>query len=162
MTGVPAGRILEFSLMAPTPTLNELLRLKHWQRLERKLALSTEIRIALGQSLPAAPFARAHVRIERYSRGTPDEDGLIGGCKDLIDVLLPQGELRQQRRKATVAVPGHKNPVLVEKVRYHVPHPGGLGIISDDRPSCLTRDVIAIRVNRAGDQRTTVRITELV
>lgn len=70
------------------------------------------------------PLARARLLIERRNCGAnPDTDGLIGGCKGLIDVLLPMHEKRR---------------------------PYGLGLILDDNDNdkCLVLEVRALRVPR--------------
>ncbi len=107
-----------------TDTLNVSLR-KHWRaRGQATRALAWEIRAAVGRrGLPCEPLPRAHVLIERLSSGNaPDTDGLIGGCKGLIDCLLPFHETRR---------------------RY------GLGFVQDDNPACMLIEVRAARVKPA-------------
>lgn len=120
-----------FRLAKPTPLLNVTYR-QHWRvRRKHQVALAWECRAALAGQMPAAPFERAHIRIVRCSSGTPDDDNLVGGTKGLVDVLC--------------------SPTR---------HPLGIGLIFDDDPSRLTREVVAWRVPRA-DQCTIVTVTEL-
>lgn len=108
---------------AITPTLNVSLR-QHWhQRGKKTREMAWAIRVALGrQRAPATPYRRARVVIERRAGGIPDADGLIGGCKGLIDCLMP----------------------FVEKKREY-----GLGFILDDGPAHLVLEVRALRVKKA-------------
>lgn len=94
--------------------------------------MAWEVKVALGTQRVAAPFARAKVTIERRSVGTPDQDGLVGGCKDLIDALLPASKI----------------------------HPCGLGIIRDDNPACMDLVVRGLKVRRT-EQCTVVVVEEL-
>lgn len=107
-----------------TPTLNVSLR-QHWgKRQQGTRAMAWAIRVAHDGALPAVPFERAHVRIERRQPGNtlPDHDGLVGGCKGLIDCLLP---FHEKRRKF------------------------GLGFVLDDSPKHMRLDIAAARVPRA-------------
>lgn len=128
-------RVVRFELPAPTPLLNVTLR-QHWSaRRGKGLAMAWAVKVALGTQRPAAPFARASLRIERYSVGLPDYDGMVGGFKALIDCLLPWHERRR---------------------------PYGLGVIADDNPSVLVSDYPPpCQVRRRADQRTVVVIQEL-
>lgn len=143
------GRVITFELARPTLTLNQLLALKRqgdWAVSNHKKALAWEIKLACVGKLPSAPFERARLTIERLSRGTPDDDGLWGGLKLLIDCLLPQGDPRPAKR-------GSRKMVF--------PHPFGLGIVADDCPRVLTTKPVAIRVRSAAEQKTKVTIEEL-
>lgn len=108
-----------------TPTLNRTLR-QHWrQRANGTRALAWAVRAAVGrEGLPPEPYQRARLVIERhFALGPePDRDGLIGGCKGLIDCLLA---MHPKRR------------------------PFGLGFIHDDNPACLELEVRAVRVPKA-------------
>ena len=107
-----------------TPTLNVVLR-RHWsRRLKDTRALAWLVRSAWRGALPVAPIARAHVLIVRRSAlgPLPDQDGLIGGAKGLIDVLQPMDEKRR---------------------------PYGLGIIAGDDQARITLEVRAERVPKA-------------
>lgn len=82
-----------------SPSLNTLLR-KHWGRDRRvKQKWHWLIYQALGLSgayrrmRTRTPFARAHVKITRYSPRRLDEDNAIGGSKHLIDALKSCGVL---------------------------------------------------------------------
>ncbi len=135
-------RIIRFTLPKPTPTLNQLQRRHFHARSNDKKKLSWEIRCALGVSRPAAPFARAHVLIERFSTGTPDRDNLFGGVKDLVDCLLDQG-IRMVNGL----------PVAL--------HPTGLGLILDDSPKHMMLEVFSRSPGRGMTARTVVTITEM-
>lgn len=124
MTALPGSGYRLWLAGAVTPTLNVALR-QHWRkRGQSTRALAWAVRAAVGAAgLPAAPILRARVAIERHSAGTaPDHDGLVGGCKGLIDCLLPFHEKRR---------------------------PYGLGFITDDSPQHLELVVHAKRVRRA-------------
>lgn len=138
------GRTIAFELAKPTLLLNQVLRM-HWSKRSRyQRALSWSVRMAIGSQVPATPFLRARLRIERHSVGLPDEDGAIGGYKSLIDCLLPPGK-----------------PFL-RKMKWVLPHPCGLSIIADDNPGCLVADYPPpVRVGSKRDQKTVVLITEL-
>lgn len=81
---------------------------------------------------PTEPLAYARVDIARYSRGTPDYDGLVGGCKALLDVLQPASKR----------------------------HPHGLGIIADDSMKHIITRYTAHPLG-GGVARTVVVVTEL-
>lgn len=126
-------RSIQFTLPRPSPLLNRALR-THWQARRRKLrTLAWEVKCLLTGRLPASPFMRAKLRIERYSIGTPDFDGVVGGCKPLIDCLL-----------------------VASKV-----HPCSLGIIADDGPEHLKLEVVPVKVATKAEQKTIVIIEEL-
>ena len=95
--------------------------------------MAWEVKAALGAQRVAVPMNRARVTIERWSIGTPDMDGLVGGTKDLIDALLP-----------------------VSKT-----HPCGLGIIHDDAPAHMDLIVRGVRVSKRSEQCTVVVVEEL-
>lgn len=118
------------------PTLNRMLR-QHWSRRRTEgFRVAWLVRAALaesGQALPAQPLARARVMIERAAPGhAVDPDGLVGGCKGLLDVLQP-------------ATP---------KRRY------GLGLIQDDSPRHIDLIVSQRSVPRE-EAGTTITIAEL-
>ncbi|CAH2606211.1 conserved protein of unknown function (plasmid) [Rhodovastum atsumiense] len=126
-----------------TPSLNVAMR-RHWAtRGEKKCSLAGRIALQLIGKRPAKPFARARLTIERYSTGSPDEENLWGGTKDLVDCLLEPG------------VPYFANGKPI------VRHPNGLGIIADDAPQVLQRKLVPVRVRRGGDQKTVLLIEEL-
>ncbi|MCG4256903.1 hypothetical protein K6W27_07445 [Acetobacter senegalensis] len=91
------------------------------------------------------PFLKAHVTIERYSCGTPDHDGVVGGAKFLIDTLTTP-------RLLNVRKPG---------ARQRVKNKRGLGFIVDDGPDYATFDIRAVK-SRLCDQKTVVTITEIL
>lgn len=109
-------RLLEGSMPIRTPTINELLRM-HWRvrgRLQRRVA--TELFLALPRWRPAQPWARARVRIERYSPQQPDADALPGTAKLILDALQPPSKR----------------------------HPYGLGLIAGDRAGELEVEVVHV------------------
>ena len=117
------------------PTLNATLR-QHWSRRRRgTLAMAWAVRAAMGRRRPPPmPHRRAVVEIERRTVGRqPDHDGLVGGAKGLIDVLLPATERR----------------------------PYGLGLIEDDNPGCVDLVVRSRRVGTRAETGTLVVITPL-
>ncbi|MDL2169578.1 hypothetical protein [Asaia sp. HumB] len=94
---------------------------------------------------PPEPFSKAHVVIERYSVGSPDNDGLQGGAKFLIDSLTTPRLLNQKKADAKRVVRNKR----------------GLGFIVDDAPQHAKIEVIGIKCKRA-EQRTVVTIREVV
>lgn len=114
-------------------TANQWQRM-HWSKRRKfQQALAWEVRILLKGRIPAAPLRRARMTITRYSRGVPDHDGLVGGCKPLLDVLQPQS-----RR-----------------------HKVGLGVIVDDAPGCLTVTYVSAKPARGEAPRTEITIEPL-
>lgn len=132
---------LTFSLPAPYPTLNKTLRM-HWAALNKmKRAMRGTIIASLGgpDKLPKEPFKHAHIRIERWSTGAPDDDNIHGGgAKQMIDCLT--------------------TPKLCAN-RY-VRNKYGLGIIVDDSPAHITTEYHAVKCRR-DEQKTLVTITDL-
>ena len=119
-----------------TPLLNKVLR-AHWRKRQAGTrALAWEVRAAIGRrGLPAVPIARARVRIVRRSAlgPLPDQDGMIGGAKGLIDTLQPMDAKRR---------------------------PYGLGLIAGDDQNCIVLEAEAVRVPKA-DVGTLIIITPL-
>ena len=129
---IPSGPI-EFTLSAPYKLLNPLLRM-HWaSRRNYAAAVSSEIAIRAAEHEGRPPMSRARVTIERHSVQEPDEDGLIGGAKLVIDALLVRSKT----------------------------HPLGNGFLLDDRPACMELIVRHVKAKRA-EQRTTVLIEPLI
>lgn len=122
-----------------TPTLNVTLR-QHWRdRAKAARAMAWHVRVALDrQPRPAAPLQHALVSIERYSRRLPDYDGMVGGAKALIDILLHPGEPRLVKGKMVLL------------------HPLGLGLIADDSPAHMRLTCKSL----LGAPRTVVTIEE--
>lgn len=130
-----AGRVIRLDVPRLAPTLNTTIRMSWADRMRLRREWAWELRAALGrQPRPAEPFQRALVVIERYALQTPDRDGLIGGCKALIDCLLAPSKR----------------------------HPTGLGLVQDDKPEVMQLEVHAIRVPHRAEQRTVITITELL
>jgi hypothetical protein len=137
------GRELRFELPYETPTLNETQRMNYHKLGQRKKRFAWDIKILTMGLRPPTPFALAHVRIERHGRGVPDYDGLVGGLKILIDCLIPEGEPFKRGGK------------------FVFPHPGGLGIIADDKPAVLRLEPIAVKIKRTEKTKTIVIIKEI-
>ena len=81
-------REIVFEIPDRTPMMNEYDRM-HWSK-KRQLTkdYAWMIKKAIGAKKPE-PFKHCLLFIERYSHGNQkmDWDGLIGGCKSLIDAL---------------------------------------------------------------------------
>lgn len=126
---VEAGPI-QFTLKEPFRLLNVLLRM-HWRaRANYNRKIAAEAGKLTAHRLGAPPLERARVLIERYSVQEPDQDGLVGGAKPVIDALL----VRSSK------------------------HPHGLGFIVDDSPTHLTLDVRHVKALTLKGQGTLVRI----
>lgn len=128
---VPAGGYVLVLEGYATPLLNVTLR-QHWsRRLRGTRALAWLIRAAVHGAPPARPLPRAAVEIVRWSIGTPDQDGLVGGCKSLLDCLQPMDPKRR---------------------------PYGLGFIEADDPAHLQLEVRAAKARTRAEIRTVVTI----
>jgi hypothetical protein len=86
-----------------TPSLNEIISWKtsgrHWRYAKLKKILLSQ---ADGQRVAArAPAATGHrsVVITRHSPRELDPDGLVGGCKALLDALVRSGWLVDDKAK---------------------------------------------------------------
>lgn len=144
--GLPTGREVRFTLPYPSPLLNVTQR-THWSKLGRmKKRMAWDVKVLTHGARPPAPFARAHVRIERHSSGTPDYDGLVGGLKLLIDCLLPEGAPYRSKQTG----------------RLVFPHSGGLGIIADDNPAVMRLEPVAVKTRRGAPKKTVVIIREVL
>ncbi|MCQ8240547.1 hypothetical protein [Rhizosaccharibacter radicis] len=136
---------ITFTLSAPFPLLNQLLRMHHTARKRAKRRLMHEIADLTRGARPAQPFQQAHVLIERHSAGRPDTDGLYAGAKDLIDCLTTPALLRARR-------PGGRDGVR---------NAMGLGFVVDDGPQHMVLEVRHVPAPR-DRQRTVVTIEEIV
>ena len=149
-TGEPVitgADVIRFQLDRPTPLLNTTLRL-HWRARSRESRLlAGHVRLATHGQRPPEPWPRARVRIERRSLGVPDHDGMVGGCKALIDTLVAPGAPYAVTRNG--------------RSRWTSPHPYGLGIIRDDNPDCLVLEAVAVRVAKRAEQCTLVEVVKL-
>jgi len=108
------GWELAYSMRLPEPTvlLNKWQRMHYWRRSGYKGRLQWLVREAHGV-VPSQPLARCAIHVTRGNpKPFPDEDGLIGGLKPLIDVLSG----------------------FHPKVNPH-----GLGFILNDATTCLER-----------------------
>lgn len=108
--------IYDFTIPVRVPTLNVLMRM-HWRKRTKHLRQIAWYVVALAGKAPSAPFAKAHVVIERESTQEPDPDGLSTAAKAILDVLQPCSKK----------------------------HPCGLGFIANDSAECLTLEVRHIR-----------------
>ena len=124
-------RFVQFTLAKPVKLLNETLRM-HWSA-RRRYAKALSAEIAKAQPGILYPMQRASVEVVRYSVQEPDFDGLVGGCKGLIDCLL----VRSDR------------------------HPHGLGFIVDDSPEHLEFTARHERAATRKEQGTTVTIRRI-
>ena len=118
------------------PTLNVSLR-KHWaKRAQANREVAWLLRAAVGRrGLPVKPLPRARLVIECRRAGVmPDQDGLVGGCKGLIDCLQPFHE---------------------KKRKY------GVGFIEGDDPARLDLHVRGVRVAKRTEQGTLIIIEPL-
>lgn len=127
----------DYSIELPgylTPALNSML-VRHWSKNRKeKLALAWRVRVAWNRPLPIAPLPIALVKIERRSIRWVDDDGMVGGCKGLLDILQPCDPKRR---------------------------PYGLGFIQDDSSRHIRLHARPVKVPRKVDQGTTVRIWAL-
>jgi len=136
-------RTVFFRLARPLPTWNTVMRTgSSLSMVQRKMVQRKELNklakevwgaiLEKGQRLGGhPPFARAKIRIVRYSLGEPDPEGV--SAKFLLDVLQPQSGR----------------------------HPYGLGIIADDTAACLGpagAELICVRVAHKSEQCTMVTI----
>jgi hypothetical protein len=138
------GRVVQFTLPAPTPLLNRTIGKNYHAAKAAKRKMAFAILAACDNRRPAEPFQRAHIRVERHSIGTPDYDGLVGGMKSLLDCLTLPGKPRFQGSKVVVS------------------HPYGLGFIVDDAPTFITLEPVAVRARKRVDQKTVVIIREII
>lgn len=128
---LPQLDLVQFTLAKPVKLLNETIRM-HWRersRYSKKLAAE----IAATHPGIGEPMAKARVEIVRYSVREPDQDGLMGGVKQLVDCLL----VRSTR------------------------HPHGLGYIVDDSPAHLVLEARHEKAPTLKAQGTTVTITRI-
>lgn len=131
-------RTVSFTLPEPTPLLNVLMRKHYRVRSQNKRRTAAFIAGEIAGKMPAKPFEKARVTITRYSSGTPDDDGLKGGVKDLLDCLT--------------------TPKLLAGGK--VKNKFGVGLIVDDSPAHCLLGVSGVKCKRA-DQRTEVLIEEI-
>jgi len=136
---------ITFTLPQPFPLLNHSIGQSRFVLTGMRRKMVRSVAQAALHLRPAAPFVKASVRIERYSTGTPDRDGLFGGAKFLVDALTTP-------RPLNVRTPG---------ARPRVKNKRGLGFVVDDSPECILLEVVSVKSRRA-DQRTVVTITEVV
>lgn len=144
-----SGRIVRFELAPAAPggpnpvlLLNQILKLRSAggrvrgkPYMRHRSTLCGLVKLATQGQRPAAPFARARIRVERHCSVLPDHDGLIGGLKPLIDVL---------------------------RAMHPQTNPNGLDIIADDKPELLQLDAVAVKVRRSDPQKTVVLIEEVL
>ncbi|ETC99711.1 hypothetical protein P792_00495 [Asaia sp. SF2.1] len=136
---------MTFTLPKPFPLLNHSIGQSRFALTGMRRKMARSVAMASAGQRPPEPFSRAHVLIERYSVGTPDNDGLQGGAKFLIDSLTTPRLLDQKKPNA----------------RRVVRNKRGLGFIIDDAPQYAEIEVIGVKCKRA-EQRTVVTIREVV
>lgn len=126
--------MIEFTLNAPTPSLNQTLKMHPQVKRRHRANWAWEIAGSVLGSRPREPWQRARVTIWRHSVGTLDEDNAIGGAKGLLDVLKPMHPTR---------------------------NPCGLGIIADDSPAHLELVVHQVKETERTGHKTVVRVEEI-
>lgn len=110
-TAVVDGPIV-IDLPIRTVLFNEYVRM-HWARRRKYCRQLAVLMHEHASRRPAAPLQRCRVTVERFSPKEPDDDGLVGSLKSLLDALQPCS-----RR-----------------------HPYGLGFIADDSPACIGKPI---------------------
>lgn len=126
--------MIEFTLAAPTPSLNQTLKMHPQVKKRQRTGWAWEIAGTLLGRRPAQPLARARLTIWRHSVGTLDQDNAVGGAKGLVDVLKPM---------------------------HPTQNPCGLGIIADDSPEHLELVVHQVKETKRTGHRTVVRVEEI-
>lgn len=132
-------RTVAFTLPEPTPLLNVLMRKHYRVRSQNKRRTAAFIVCEIAGKKPPVPFKKARVTITRYSRGVPDDDGLKGGVKDLLDCLT--------------------TPKLLAGGK--IKNKFGVGLIVDDSPAHCLLVVSGVKCKRA-EQRTEVLVEEML
>lgn len=131
------GREVTFTLPEPSILLNVWQR-KHWaerKKYHERLCLLIRSALAAESFKSSVPFQMCRIEVDRFSAGTADWDGVMGGLKPLFDCLVKRTD---------------KNPL-------------GLGVIEDDNPSVITTCPI-IRQHKSTRKAasTVVTITEIL
>ena len=135
---------ITFALHAPFPLLNKQLRMHYRTRKNRQRQLMHEIAEQTRGRRPVQPVPFALIRVERYSVGTPDLDGLYGGVKALLDCLTTP---RATKPRTVFGKASVRNPM-------------GLSFVVDDDPAHILLEVVHVKATRAL-QRTVVTIEEV-
>lgn len=114
--------------------LGQLQRMHFAQRTREQRLIAWLVKSALLQQgiRVERPYEKARVTVRRYSTQEPDEENLSASCKLLMDVLQPLSKR----------------------------HPCGLGIILNDSPAHLERDVRHVHCGR-GLHQTDITIERL-
>lgn len=77
---------IEITIPEATPLASQLLRMQWFVRAAKVKKYAKLIRAQVaGLGLP--PAKKAKIVIDRHSPGNPDWDGVVGGCKLLLDAL---------------------------------------------------------------------------
>lgn len=126
------------------PLENEQRRLHYHQKRDVKDQIIREF-IAAGIRSGGTPMKYAEIVVWRHSTQRPDDGGLWGSLKQLLDVLQPEGKLRKSKSKG-----------------YVFPNPGGLSIITNDDPSHAVVRPLWVKAPNLPAQHTLVRIRRLV
>jgi hypothetical protein len=131
------GREVTFTIPEASILLNVWKRM-HWAKQKEyheRLCLLIRSALMTESCRPSVPFQMCKIEVDRFSAGTADWDGLMGGLKPLFDTLV---------------VCTKKNPL-------------GLGLIEDDNPNCIIECPI-IRQHKSTRKAasTVVTITEIL
>jgi hypothetical protein len=131
-------RIVRFTLPEPTPLLNVQQRKHYRVRSREKRRLALQIFTLIGKNMPHKPFQKARVHVTRYSSGTPDDDGLYGGLKDLLDCLT--------------------TPKLMANGKFKNKY--GISLIVDDAPAFCETIAKSVKCKRY-EQRTEIVVEDV-
>lgn len=77
---------IEITIPEATPLTSQLMRMQWYMRAGKVKRYARLIRAQIA-GLGIKTATRAKVFIERHSTGTPDWDGVAGGCKLLLDAM---------------------------------------------------------------------------
>lgn len=79
---------LDITIPGLPPMTNDVLAMNLRDRLRSKKQWKTAVMFKTAGKRPAAPLARAHLTLTRFSTRRPDPDGLTSGFKHVIDALV--------------------------------------------------------------------------
>jgi len=130
--------VYTFRLPEPTILLNRWQRM-HWARKKRYSAdVAWTVLVAIGQA-PRVPLQEAWIHVVRGNpKPFPDQDGLIGGLKPLLDLLsMPRGFKKVGYGFIVDDDPKHLKRLTAEAVV--APRGEGYTIVNIYRPAALAR-----------------------